>query len=284
MSGQIAILVLAFRAPGLLRRTLEFFQGTPFHFFVHVDPKADQAQFDFLADYANATPAQDKFPVFWGGFNMMLAELGLLRQALQVDRFSRFVLISDDSFPLRPPAAIMSALKPETQWIGQAVITNNADFSPRYRNFYSVDSDATNPQHRPVEDRTFNLTLIRELKLMEQLILRGKKPLENLYHGAQWWCLTAPAAQYVLETNDADAHLRDSFKYSLISDESYIQTIIGLSHRFQTRDTPMYFDFSRNPKPYLYTTPEELVPAYKSDKLFVRKVIDNAALLPLFGP
>jgi hypothetical protein len=276
---RIAILVLAARAPVVLEKQISSLAADNFHFFVHLDAKVDAEAFGFVRASNHATQIETRYNVFWGGFNMVLAELALLRAAMSDPSFERFILISDDSFPIKPAARLADMLAEDCQRIGVHDATNTV-FEPRYQGFYFFDSDATNPQFRPPENRSFLPQDFEALRSLDALQRRGKKPIAKVFHGPQWWSLNRSAAAYILEVAAEDEHLRDSFRFSSIPDEHYLQTILGLApQQWRICGTPMWFDFSKDPKPYVFSNISEMDACLRSDRRFVRKVASDPVFL-----
>jgi hypothetical protein len=59
----------------------------------------------------NAVFCTARYPVFWGGFNLILAIRECIRTACAIDRnLARFVLISGDSLPIAPLDKLEAAL------------------------------------------------------------------------------------------------------------------------------------------------------------------------------
>ncbi len=274
---RLAILVLAYRSPVVLRATVEMFAGTDTMFFVHLDARADLAS--FAADLARPDILfiPDRQTVYWGGFNMVLAEFALLRAALQHRQYDRLLLISDDSAPIKPIPSLLQQLAAPALWIGQHAAP---EYRWRYDSFVYFDSDATNPHFIPAIHRVFGERECADLQAMLRLRDIGKKPLARVLHGAQWWCLSAEIAAAILARHDADAHLRESFRFSALPDEQYLQTLVGLcAPQHANRGPPMFTDFSRDPKPYLFTAFADLAPALASPRLFARKLTGTGPLL-----
>jgi hypothetical protein len=257
---------------------IPLFDPEHFQFYVHVDQKASISEFEFLRAYSNVTTIRDRLNIFWGGFNMVRAEIALLSAAISNQQCQAFMLISDDSFPLRSGEHIRAAVLAEENWIDQHEL-NDGYFLDRYRNYHYFDSMATDPQFRPPETRTIGMDEIQDMKDLEALLRVGKKPVK-LYQGAQWWCLSKTASLYLLRMVDEDSHLKESFRFSAVPDELYFQTVIGNSgENWPIRPTQMYFDFSQNPKPFVYSNMEQLATPFSSDRLFVRKVLGDKAFL-----
>jgi hypothetical protein len=274
-----AILVLAARSPLTLSYMTQVLLDPDIHFFVHVDSKVDISNFTSLCCPPNTTFIESRKHVFWGGFEMVRAEVALLDHAFADPSFERFTLVSDDSFPLHSPVDLKDKLAVNVQRIGAGVVTSDL-VRQRYTRFYYFDSDATNPQFRPPEGRCFSSRETADIADLAALLGRGKKPLPSYRQGSQWWSLTRAAVNHFLHIYRDDAHLRDSFRFSSVPDEHYIQTIIGAEgDRWGFTNSPMHTDFSKDPKPYVYKSVEELEPALASEHLFVRKVAADGALL-----
>jgi len=193
--------------------------------------------------------------------------------------YDRMILISDDSFPLKPIAKMLQTMGPDDQYIG-APAAPDSWIMERYSKFYHLDSSATNPRAAVSDSGKFRIEEISTIKDLTALMERGKKSNTRLFHGKQWWSLTKGAAEYVLKVHEDDDHLRESFRFSAIPDEQYIQTIVGnASYKWNHRTAFMWTDFSRHPKPYVFRAVAELEDAFSSDHLFVRKVSEDADLL-----
>ena len=84
----------------------------------------------------------------------------------------------------------------------------------RYDGFYYMDCAGTNPRRAATDAGRFDVCDVDALADLVALLRRGKKPVDHIFHGSQWWAITRDAAQYVIETDRSDKHLRDSFKFS----------------------------------------------------------------------
>lgn len=278
---KIALLVLASGAPAVLDSHAAAFEADPdVHFFVHLDAKASLADFAAPRSRTNVTFLAARLPIFWGGFNMVRAEIALLRAALAAPSgFDELALISDDSYCLRSGRALKAALPAAEAWIDQNPIEPAQDY-PRYARFYCLDAAPFTARHLPVEERHVTEADSAEIAALEALRARGKAPLTRLYHGAQWWCLQRAVAAFVVAAFDEGEHVRDSFRFSAIPDETCVQTIVGLSGRpWTVQRSPMFYDFSRDPKPFVFAAPSELEDALRSPCLFVRKIAADERLL-----
>ena len=278
---KLAFLVMASGAPGVLDSHAAAFEADPdVHFFVHLDAKASLADFAAPQSRSNVTFIAARRPIFWGGFNMVRAEVELLAVALDhAGGFDYVALISDDSYTLRSGRALKAALPAADAWIDQNPIEPALDY-PRYGRFYCFDAAPFSARSLPAEERHVTEADSAEMAALEALRARGKAPLTRLYQGAQWWCLKREVAAFVVAAFMGDEHIRDSFRFSAIPDEIVVQTTVGLAGRSWTlQRSPMFYDFSRDPKPFVFAAIGELDEALRSPCLFVRKIAADEPLL-----
>ncbi len=80
---KVAIGILAFSAPLILEQSLRHWPADAFEIFIHVDQKIDIGLYEFVSQYSNARIISSRFDIFWGGFNMVLAEIELMRLCAQ---------------------------------------------------------------------------------------------------------------------------------------------------------------------------------------------------------
>jgi len=272
---RIALLILAYRAPVVLQAQLKIYAGTDAAVYVHLDSKAKDEDFLFLRDHKNVTLAPTRIDCYWGGFTLVRCALLLLEMAVR-DGFDQYVLISDDSFPLLRMGDIKAMLAGGINVIGNPV---GPEYQRYARSCY-FDCPATAPNGERRTPGLFSPAQADDLADLAALMRSGKKALPIIFHCAQWWAMTHQAAQRVLAVDRQDKHLRDSFRFSEIPDESYIQTIAGTEfpERFVHRNL-MWFDFSREPKPFVFETLDGLQQAIDSRHAFARKIAPAPQLL-----
>src|SRR5579863_9285303 len=98
----IAALILAHQCPELLARLAKRLESYGAQCFIHVDAKVDIAPFEAECSGTNSTFVKPRTKVTWGGFSMVEATITLLSAALSDTRFTHFVLISGDTYPIKP--------------------------------------------------------------------------------------------------------------------------------------------------------------------------------------
>lgn len=272
-----AALVIASRYPAGIGALSTYFAALGADMFVHVDAKIDEAPFREAASAAggNVHFLSDRTTVFWRGFSMTEATMKLLRSAAGKAPYDKFLLISDDSLPLLPPAVLTDRLAATDDYVA---IGPNERFRSRYTGFYMLDSYATQVRWIPLEQREVTPDAVARFLRLDALRRIGKKPIPQLFHGSQWWCLGAASVTRVLDVWATDTWRRESFEFSEVPDEHYIQTIIGEAG-VPPRQQFMHTDWSTPTPPRIFKTPAELAEAAASGSLFIRKVdLNNADL------
>jgi hypothetical protein len=143
-------------------------------------------------------------------------------------------------------------------------------FLNRYERFHFFGSHSPR-EGRPGLDAT-DATALRELA---DFMEKPGKACIRLFHGTQWVVLTPQDVEAILAAQ-ADTQLRRSFIYSLIPDESYFQTILGMREGFVRGAESVYVDWSARPGPRCFAEPAETIDALWSSRLFLRKVAPDA--------
>lgn len=198
---------------------------------------------------------------------MVEAAIALIKTARARRAYARYVLLSDDTVPLQSLSAIREALSKNEEFI---CMREADDFRYRYDSFFLFDSAATQVRWLPLQQRAVTPDLIARIKRLEMLMAHGKKPLPVFWYGSQWMALTAAAVETILERWENDGWLRESFEFSEVPDESYIQTVIG--ERMGAIDRPLvYADWSVPEPPRVFRDIGELEALSKPEFMFLRK-------------
>jgi Core-2/I-Branching enzyme len=257
--NKIAVLVLAANAPKGLSLLAEAL-GDPFSLYVHVDNKVDIEAYKGAADWSRVTFIANRVDVFWAGFNMIEATLGLMEAASAGDGHSHYCLISDDTFPLSGPDRLANCIRQSSgDWIQTWKVPEDHLFQSRYSRFFYLDSKFSSPRWFLTEDRALLPKDVAAIAELEGLRARGKVKLNGLFCGKQWWILSHEVVRDMIRFHHSHDEFKLSFKYSAVSDETYFQTMYRLLHPSRpTERVPIFDDFTREPKPFQFTSPEEL--------------------------
>jgi hypothetical protein len=280
---KVALLVLCYNKSKVLTWSLPIYQAAGFDMFFHLDAKQDLASYKAAANGAldNSFFVGNRVRVFWGGFSMMEAELALIRAARSRGNYDRYVLISDDTFPLLDPARLNSFFDEEVERVALRRLDEDDHFMQRYRKFYFLDHPATSLVGRPIESSDLDAAFFAKIEEIAELRKRGKKDIP-IYYGSQWWALTKRAIDHILRTYEEDQHLVQSFRYSAVPDESAFQSLIGGNPAFRAAPAAIHVEWSRNPRPFVFNDEAEFGEAIRPYHAFIRKVADEPAFLEKF--
>lgn len=221
----IAYLILAHNNPQHLTRLINSLSTHHCAFFVHIDKKANLA--DFLSnDRDNVFFIQDNVPVYWGDYSMVEAILILLQSALKDSRnFDYFVLLSGSDYPIQPAAYIETFFesKAGTEFMNTVPIPGEKVGKPISRLInYRVRQSGSKVSRRFYKLlRSIGITRKRNYKLY----LRDLKP----FGGSTWWAITRGAAQYILDFTVSHPQVVNFFKNTYNPDEMFFQTILSNS-------------------------------------------------------
>jgi len=217
---KVAYLILAHHLPELTAHLVRSLTCDWATFFIHVDLKADIAPFRaLLADHPGVRflSGQRRIKVSWGGFSLVQATLNLLTEATQTGTFDRYCLLSGMDAPIKPLAAIRERLAG-----GQE--------------FLRVDrrlSDPVGKNHGLAIRRYYflDLPIPRRLNLwlLSGRIPRLTPPPIPIYHGANWWCLTAACVGFLLDFVSRNPGYLAYHRYTRIPDETFFHSLIKQS-------------------------------------------------------
>jgi hypothetical protein len=279
---RVACLVMAYIAPAVLARSVALLRAAGWDVFVHVDAKVSMAS--YRADMGDAQVqchfVAQPVEVFWGGFSMVVAELRLIETARAHATYDKFVLISDDSFPVLPPDLLQHHFANGDDQITLRTVREGTPTFARYRDYVCYDDVATTVRENSAVVPGSPLRVIRpelERKIAEIAALRrrGKKKLK-LFYGQSLWALTSATVDTITKAIDQDKHLRKSFEYSALPDETIFHSIIGnFIRREEQEAAPVYVNYTGG-RPAVYAKLNELPLDLQPSHGFMRKLSPTA--------
>ncbi len=278
---RVACLVLASHAPAVLAVTSRVLVSAAWRMFVHLDRKSDGSAYrEALGEAAAGCEfVPDPVEVFWGGFSMIRAMLKLLETARERGEFDRFVLISDDSIPVRTPESLAELFDPAVEYIDLIRQEPGTEFYERYREFFFLDHAVSSVRTRkprlfsPIDD-----AFLQKIGELQDLKRAGKKALD-IYWGSQFWALTRSSIERVLMTIKSDSHLLKSFEFSAIPDELLIQSVVGgFRSSILVEPSPMYVDWDISPGPRVFRDVEDFPYDLMPYHAFIRKIEPSEGL------
>ena len=245
---KICYLILAHNNPNHFHRVVNAIATPNTMVFVHVCKSASLEVFQQQTDRNNVVFIKDRVLVGRFHFSMVQATLNLLKEALaNRDEYDYFCLLSGSSdYPLKSPAYIEGYLKDNN---GKEFI-NMVEMPDETSSKSLSHIEASKPLNR-IEmyhlfvTHHFNNVVLKKIARKVECVVRGmniKRPYKDVfknmkpYGGSQWWMLTRPAVEHIMEFIVANPRIVKFFKNTGAPDESFFQTIIGNSS-FRTKVT-----------------------------------------------
>ena len=228
----LAFLVLAHDDPDHLRRLCRMLSPHPV--YVHLDAKAGSVERFTNGLPANARLIDQRFPVWWAGFEMVEATLALIRQAMQNGGANHTVLLSGHCYPIKPIAALadMLAQEPDTDHIQLVPIQPGSTL---------VNMIGRHWRQRPFVPESWR-NRCRYLARADDFLRRVRNRLARAvgrrfsneiapavpYQGSQWWALTHATLVRVCDFIDANPVLARAYRTTFAPDEMFFHTVFGV--------------------------------------------------------
>lgn len=202
---------------------------------------------------------------------MIDATFCLIRAAASRGHYTNFALVSDDTMPLLVGDALHRYLKHDLDRISLRRLESSDPFFLRYKRFYCFDHIATSLFGRSIETSHIDDEFLDKIHRLEILKNKGKAVLD-VFYGSQWWCLTRSSIESLINIHENDSWIRESFEFSAVPDEMYIHSVIGrnLLQRC-VANGPVFVDWSRLPRPYVFKAITEVAHIDTGAWCFVRK-------------
>ncbi len=244
---------------------------------IHVDARSPQAQFDSLRTALKDLPDirfTRRLPCEWGTFEIVQATLeAASRMLAEFPQVDRVLLASGSCLPIKPVRALQAhlAAHPDTDFI-ESVTT--ADVGWTIGGLNEERFTLRFPFKWKSQRRLFD----GYVRLQRFFRLRRRLPPGLVPHlGSQWWCLTRPTLQAILQHPDR-ARIDRYFKLVWIPDESYFQSLVRqVSNRIESRSlTLSKFDYQG--RPYIFYD-DHLHLLRQADAFIARKAWPQAQLL-----
>jgi hypothetical protein len=214
------------------------------------------------------------FPMHWGGYSVIQAELNMLRAA-SGNRYHYYHLLTGGDLPLVTQDTVHARLKDsEVQYV---------DFAPEHRAmahwkaayYHLLVETKLYTKNRPFRIAGHGIVKAQALLGID----RSRKNKETYYHGSTYFSITHRLVEQILAQ---EPWIRSTFRYTLACDEVYLQTLVMKSSfrsEVASRDSGKaanlrYIDWTRreknSPHTFRMADYEDLVEASRYH-LFARK-------------
>ncbi|MEF2968079.1 beta-1,6-N-acetylglucosaminyltransferase [Paenibacillus sp. M1] len=261
---KIAYFIMAHHKPNMLLRLLNAVYAEDNIYLIHIDSGADAELHQLAYNLSDSNPNIRILPprfLSWGGWSLVQAELDAMTYLLNWDmEWDYYINLSGQDFPLVKQQQVKD-------FLSKSIGSNYLRSKPTR----SVPKQLELTQnHYHVEDCGKILNMGKR-KPFEEYFAPHIEP----HYGSQWKMITRSFAEYAT-TSYLSFDMQDYFRYTLIPDEAFFQTLI-LNSDFKTTHINNYHRFI-NMEEYehaLYRpaiiTMDYLYSLFNSDALFARK-------------
>ncbi len=276
----IAYLILAHDDIGQLIRLIRRLKSSG-EVFVHLDNKSNKFFYlQKLQELHNFHLVSPRVNVFWGGFSLVEATLRLMEAATEKGA-TRLCLLSESCWPIVDNTTLENTIEDDFDYlnIGQSEVNDFHPFENRFSKFWPMDCAIINPK---MQNRDPDSRYLKDF--IASLPRRELPTLFKVYIGSNWMCLRVNTFKLILETINKNSEFYDFFKYALIPDEAFFQSIIG----YLIDSKQLNFSELKNNLHYVDFTQKGIVGGFpkvldkmdievakNSGKLFARKIISG---------
>lgn len=259
---KIAHLILAHKNPGQIERLIKALSHPAFHFFIHLDGKADFRSFAYLEKLGQTKFIEKRAKIYWAGYGTIQATINGFEEIVPLE-FDYINVISGQDFPLKSADFIYHFIS-----------------SRKGRQFITCDSIETKWQdaaHRVREYHLINWRIpgkFRLGKLANKLLPKRKFPFDfEIVGRANWFALDTNAARFILNFIQQNPAIVRYFKLCWGADEFMFSTILYNSHfKDQLVENFIYVDWTGQTQGHPRVLDHTDLPALlATDKLFGRK-------------
>jgi hypothetical protein len=273
--AKIAYLVFAHQNLHQLVSLVNALDSPAVRFIIHIDSESREYR-NFINEPAHAALLENTRVEFleprqnvrWGGYSLTSVVLRALQRASEIPTITRFRSLSGLDFPLRPTAQIeeILLLDEDSNFLIGAP-PESWRIETRTEQFWHIDMlGAGRVSHY--------LAYLQRLLGVKRTPPAGMRVMK----GPQWWTLSRAAVDYLFEFLAANPDVERFFRYSMVSDESLIQSVLQTSPMWEhvIQDSQTFDRFKPNsPNPDVLGE-ADLPEVLSSGKLFARKFDSRA--------
>lgn len=286
-----AYLIMAHKQVELLSKLIYLLDDYDNDIYLHLDRKMKIDNKDLFKIF----PKRSKLYIIkrenvnFGGYSQIELELELLKNAMNIEEYDYYHLLSGQDLPIKTNRQINDFLykNKEKSFVKFDKEQNYDKFIPRVK-YYHVFQEKLSEKN---EIFKYCFIAIEKflLKLQKIIKIDRIKNSSKIYHkGDNWFSITNELAKYLIEK---ESEIKKEYKYTMCADEIFLQTIICNSDlknkKLYKNENLRYIDWKRG-KPYIWKNNDlnELM-GTQNNFLFARKfdyevdtlVIDNICKL-----
>lgn len=224
---EVAFLVKVHNLPDMADRLIRRLDVPWARTIVHVDGKVDATPFRALSGtVANCSfvPDAQRVPVYWGGFSIAATTLLLGRIALaQMPEVRRVFILSGVDYPVLPLDRLRERLHTDREFVHVNRLLDPAARGVQetfIRRRYFGNNRWFNERDAPWRPAA------RAVALVARRIRPRLVPGFDIYHGSDWYGLSAEAMRSVLDFYDARPELLAAFRQVRSPTEMIVQSAL----------------------------------------------------------
>ena len=259
--------------------------------YVHVDLKSGIQPFKTaLSGIERVYLTEERYKVYWGGFNAIRATVAMMRKALvSSENYGYFVTLQNYDYPTRSNEHIVRFFEQRqgTEFIRGCPIAFSRDwhYARKYKIYNRRDDDFyLKPHSKPEMYFRYAHMLLKSYRtIFSRGVVHDGRERFELYYGAAQWAVTRDLADYFIRFYDSHEEFNRSMEHIQFPDEEYFHTIVHNSpfkYKCQKYDEPAerwlvnwrnlhYFEY---PGQITVMTEKDFDKIMSEDVLFVRKV------------
>ncbi|SKC69928.1 beta-1,6-N-acetylglucosaminyltransferase [Maledivibacter halophilus] len=224
---KISFLILGHKNPSQIVTFVNALDCESFKFFIHINKKSDIGNNGVLEEIKNRKNVyflDEREEVRWGGYSLVKATLLLLRKALEINQGGYISLHSGQDLPIKSKAQILDFLSNNR---GKEFV----EFWKIPKPGWEVDGGLRRINYYWLIDE-FGYDGASKILEEQKRLNHKRKFFHNMepYGGSMWWTITRECGEYIIDYVNQNKTFCDYYKYTLLPDEGFFQTIILNSH------------------------------------------------------
>lgn len=199
-----------------------------FSIYIHVDKKyrMTTAEIARIRGFRAVRGVFSEYHINWGGFNLLKAELLLMREAVRDDHAGYVHLISGQDFPVKKHVDFLNYFEANK---GREFLEYRVYPNPEWENGTRSRIEHFFPFDWFNCKTASGLGAInRIINLQKRLKIRRKPPgqFSQMYGGSTWFSLSRECVRYILEETAGRPAFYNRLKYTFVPEELYIPTVV----------------------------------------------------------
>lgn len=292
MNCRHAYLIMAHNEFDILEKQLILLDDYRNDLYIHIDKKVRNFDFDYYKNIVKKSNVYyvKRLDARWGDFSLVQSELILLKEATK-SKYKYYHLISGVDLPLKSNDEIHNFFNNHDglEFIHFCTEEQSINVRDRVLQYHFMRWCRTKNKYI-----NYITSKINEILRIAQNRVNFKRKWDvnvKLKYGSQWFSITHELAEYVIKKED---WINKYFKYTLCSDELFLQTLVYNSkfkdklYKKEMNDDytscMRYIDWKRG-GPYTFRE-EDFKELINSERIFARKFsskVDNQIIVNIFN-